>query len=292
MADSHARGFFKLFSITILMKDKTFLLNTEPFLSQHLGNISRELQEQANKVYKEDQEKGSQRAKRLNAGQIISNTARSLMELTGDEHIYGILHGHFAWLLWAGARYLSENLTLGTPSIPPWLGHEIEEGFTMVHIDKEDYLMKKITPRIPSSSLTLRDFRHLKQFYEVLSAIATGVQVVLHGDDDDQNFANCLCTLLPDAVQGVAVGRKEEYSKDLKILSLPSDAEVPENVMKIEIRDGIALDVKNYEEVMQVKGGQKWPTLVNKVAKAVDEDALTEFVLQKRVKVIVEEWKT
>jgi folliculin len=34
--DSQARGFYKLYSIIILMKDKMFLLNMHPFLSKHL----------------------------------------------------------------------------------------------------------------------------------------------------------------------------------------------------------------------------------------------------------------
>lgn len=64
LADSHARGLFKLYSMTILMKDKTFLLNTEPFLSQHLENISKELQDYADKVYHREQSECSQRATR------------------------------------------------------------------------------------------------------------------------------------------------------------------------------------------------------------------------------------
>lgn len=34
--DAHARGFKTLYSIIILMKDKMFLLNTQPFLSDYL----------------------------------------------------------------------------------------------------------------------------------------------------------------------------------------------------------------------------------------------------------------
>lgn len=34
--DSQARGLYRLFSIIILMKDKLFLLNVQPYLSRHL----------------------------------------------------------------------------------------------------------------------------------------------------------------------------------------------------------------------------------------------------------------
>lgn len=285
VADSNARGFFKLFSVTILMKDKTFLLNTEPFLSQHLGNISRQLQDYAKKVYKDDQALGSQRAARLNSGQITSNTARSLMELTGEEHIYAILHSHFAWLLWAGVRYLSESITLGTPSIPPWLGHEIEEGFTMVHIDKEDYLIKKIG-RWPPSSVSLRDFKVLGcgRFADIVHSVITGIPVVIRGDEDQQ-YARALCSLLPDGMQAV-VGRSDEYLREFRVLSVPRNVLVPENVIRIDVlRDKL-------ESSGDVNLPVKVPTLVTKVLKAVDEGAFNEDVLQKRVKVLVEEWNT
>lgn len=233
VADSNARGFFKLFSITILMKDKTFLLNTEPFLSQHLENISHQLQEYASKVYKDDQSRGSQRAARLNSGQITSNTARSLMELTGEEHIYAILHAHFAWLLWAGARYLSESITLGSPTIPPWLGNEIEEGFTMVHIDKEDFLVKRLGRLSFENSLSLRVFRGLSSFRGVLNAVLTGQQVVVRAVDGGAALARGLCSLLPDAMHGL-MEMRANYAKDVKILALPRKAQVPLNVIRID----------------------------------------------------------
>lgn len=40
--DSKARGFLRLFSIIILMKDKLFLLNVQPYLSNHL-EVNQEL---------------------------------------------------------------------------------------------------------------------------------------------------------------------------------------------------------------------------------------------------------
>lgn len=142
--DAQARGFYRLFSIIILMKDKLFLLNVQPFLAENLENISKELQTYSTAVYDQEQGKFSERAQRINSGLPNTQPPRSLAVLTGEDHIYAVIHSHFAWLLWAGARYLTETITLGSPTVPPWVGNETEEGFAMVQIDKEDWLMRKL----------------------------------------------------------------------------------------------------------------------------------------------------
>lgn len=111
--DSQARGFFRLFSITVLMKDKMFLLNLQPFLSDNIQKLSAELQSYSVQVHTAEQAKYSERAQRLNAGHASTQPPRSLIDLTLQKNIFPFIHSHFAWILWMGARCLTENLTFG-----------------------------------------------------------------------------------------------------------------------------------------------------------------------------------
>lgn len=305
VADSNARGLFKLFSITILMKDKTFLLNTEPFLSQHLEAISKELQDYASKVYEREQGECSQRAQRLNAGKITSNTKRSLVDLTGEEYIYGYLHSHFAWLLWAGARYLSESITLGSPTAPPWIGKDTEEGFTMVQFDKEDFLLKRmgkldLTNAIQSETEYFKySLRQLKDelgvgFLPICYCTVTGIQIVIRGLDKSKiaGYALALQSLLPEQMHCMVKSYSEKYHppEECLIIGLPMQEAIPKmspNVIHIEFLEKNQIAVK-YETKSIPK---KLPTLITKINRAVEEQALTELVLEKRLKVLVEEWK-
>lgn len=102
------------------MKDKYFLLNMKPFFAEHLQKISTELQQGAQRVRDGEELKGSPRQRRLSGSQPILQTPRSLIELTGEENVFAILHSHFAWLLLAGSRFLTEHVTFGNlPWLPP-----------------------------------------------------------------------------------------------------------------------------------------------------------------------------
>lgn len=141
--DAQARGFFRTFSIVIIMKDKSFLLNIQPYLAKNMMGISKKLQDYAFATYTTEQSHGSERARRLNSGQANVQAPRSLPELTGEPHIFGQLHSHFAWILWSGARCLTETVTLGCSTVPAWIGRDTDEGFSMVQMDKEDWLLRR-----------------------------------------------------------------------------------------------------------------------------------------------------
>jgi Vesicle coat protein involved in Golgi to plasma membrane transport. len=47
LKDAQARGFQRWFSITVLMKDKFFLLNSWPFLVEYIERIISEMQAKA-----------------------------------------------------------------------------------------------------------------------------------------------------------------------------------------------------------------------------------------------------
>lgn len=138
--DAQARGFFRLFAIVALMKDKSYLLNVQPFLGDAMHTVSRRLQDYAFATFTAEQSAAAQseRAKRLTAGQANTQAPRSLAALTGEPHIFGQLHAHFAWLLWSGARCLRETVALGCATVPPWIdSRETAEGFAMVRMDRE-----------------------------------------------------------------------------------------------------------------------------------------------------------
>lgn len=113
--DSQARGFFQLFSIIVLMKDKMYLLNVQPFLAENLKRISDELQGYSSKIHSVEQAKYSERAQRINSGHASTQPPRSLIELTGEKNVFAYIHSHFAWILWMGARCLTENINIGLP---------------------------------------------------------------------------------------------------------------------------------------------------------------------------------
>lgn len=140
--DSQARGFFRLFSLIVLMKDKQFLLNMQPFLARNLLKLSAELQSYSSTVYSAEQAERSERAQRLTSGQTNSRPPRSLIELTNESSVFAVLHSHFVWMLSNGARYFTENVTIGSPTAPPWIGND-EDGFSTVQMDKEDWLIRR-----------------------------------------------------------------------------------------------------------------------------------------------------
>jgi len=120
LSDLQARGYSQLFSIIVLMKDKYFLLNIKPFLAEHLKKVSSELQAAAKKTKETEESTYSERQRRLSGAQFLMHTSRSLLELTGEEHIFAQLHSHFSWLLLAGSRFLTEHVTFGNlPWLPP-----------------------------------------------------------------------------------------------------------------------------------------------------------------------------
>lgn len=182
--DAQARGFFRLFSIVILMKDKSYLINIQPFLADALRKISKRLQDYAFATYSAEQSTGmSERAKRLTSGQPNTQAPRSLVVLTGETHIFAQLHTHFSWILWSGARCLTETVALGCPTVPPWMDKDTEEGFTMINMDKEEWLFRNQrasdTPRGDVEQLSLRGCKELlgSEFTAACFCVLVGTQV-------------------------------------------------------------------------------------------------------------------
>lgn len=180
--DSQARGFFRLFSIIILMKDRMFLLNMQPFLAKNFLKISTELQSFSSAVYSAEQAQRSERAQRLTSGQTSSQPPRSLVELTDAPCVFAILHSHFIWILSNGARYFTENVTIGTPTAPPWIGND-EDGFSVVQMDNEEWLIRRlgINDNDNEEANMLRIYRNIfeEEFKATCYCALVGIQVCL-----------------------------------------------------------------------------------------------------------------
>lgn len=125
--DSHARGLYRLFSVVVLMKEKLFLLNIQPFLVDHLEKLIDDLTMYSNEVHLIEGAKQSERAIRLANGETRRRPPRSLMELTGKKHIYAFIHSHFAWILLMGAQYLTEKVSAFPAFANVWGNHGIRE---------------------------------------------------------------------------------------------------------------------------------------------------------------------
>ncbi|XP_055621573.1 folliculin isoform X2 [Toxorhynchites rutilus septentrionalis] len=305
LVDSNARGFSKLFSIVVLMKDKTFLLNIQPFLADCLKKISKELQGYASVVHEQDlKAQGSQRAQRMSQGYTgATSTTRSLAELTGKESIFAYLHAHFSFVLWAGVRYLTESITLGSPSVPPWLGRDTEEGFTMVQTDKEGYMLRRMglgkaedesnqIDERTKAKYSLRMFRQIlkSDFPSVCFCVLTGIQIVIRGP-----FVKGACLvrnlkkLIPEPLHKLVRARAESYkaANECRIINLSQDAVAPNpsaGIMRIDL-----VDDRNKDTVAVCV----WevPMLLQKITKAVDEELFTDLVLDKHLRALIEEWK-
>lgn len=142
--DSQARGFFRLYSIVVLMKDKMYLLNVQPFLAENLRKISTELQGYSLAIYSAEQAKYSERAQRLNTGHASTRPPRSLIELTGQTNIFAYIHSHFAWILWMGARCLTENINIGLPFLNANTNNKLDP-FTLIQLKNRDSITKRLS---------------------------------------------------------------------------------------------------------------------------------------------------
>lgn len=274
-----------------------FLLNTQPFLSNNIKDVAKQIQDSAQKIYESEQKQFPSRAERLNTGKA-ANVARSLKELTGESNIFAHLHSLFSWILWAGSRFYTEILTLGTPSIPALL--KDCDGFAFIQIDKEEFLMKNFPSNSNSDSLAFHDssynLRALKSltgsnFQQVLYCSLVGIQIVIRGPvQRSSEFCKHFKDFLPAALHRfICSSNKYVPANKSKILALPLDAVIPSNnVCRIE------LDNEHSEATLikcPVELPSRLPALMIKILHAIDEKLFTNIILDKFIKALVEEWK-
>ncbi|KOB67072.1 Birt-Hogg-Dube-like protein, partial [Operophtera brumata] len=192
LRDTRARGLKRWFSIVVLMKDKTLLLNISPVLSEHMQKISKELQQLADVVYDNEQKICSQRALRLRTGRNDFGQSRSLVQLTGDEDIFKHLHSHFTWMLKTGAHTYTETLyssqdlltKLHSKSIK---GSIFEAGACTVLSEEESMPLRLIESMVSKAV-----------FRVLMYCTLTGVDVLIsHSCTDGASIMTGLSRLLP-----------------------------------------------------------------------------------------------
>lgn len=178
--DSQARGFFRLFSIIVLMKDKMYLLNVQPFLAENLQKLSTELQRYSSEIYAAEQTKCSERAQRLNSGTASTRPPRSLIELTGQKNIFAYIHSHFAWMLWMGARCLTENINIGLPLLNST--NEKLDPFTLIQLKNRENITKKLSIDNTEQSDFMRKCSQTlgEHFSAACYCAMVGIQVKIH----------------------------------------------------------------------------------------------------------------
>ncbi|KAL9902104.1 folliculin [Glossina fuscipes] len=300
MSDMQARGFYQLFSIIILMKDKYFLLNIKPFLSERLRKISSEIQNCAQSIHKEEESKGSFRQRRL-SGSKLSQTPRSLVELTGEKNIYIILHAHFSWLLLSGSKFLTEHITFGNlPWLPPQTSsHPPPERLTY-NLNILPMIQKYENLEQPEVFYSLRHINKIvgrREFPALCYCALIGIKIIVRGDPVKTfPFMMCLKKLLPEAMHNlIRVDAQHQHSIDAgyKIISIADEIAAPMPNSTAYRIDFLDEPIKTNQVCIKWLGSipAKWPDLLVKLVKAVEETSFTELVLNRRTKALVEEWK-
>jgi folliculin len=148
--DAIARGQKRKYSVIVVMMDKTFLLNSWPFLVKHIRLIADDLKRKSDAVFQDELTHLPSRVQRpkacplapmttdasyrLQRGAGKNKMTRSLTELTGDELVYNRLHSAFTWLLKAGGMRLTERLLEGPPTEGCVLDVSRLEGQTFVFV--------------------------------------------------------------------------------------------------------------------------------------------------------------
>jgi len=123
--DSRARGCQRLFSVTVVMMDKIFLLNSWPFLVKHIQLVIDYLKVKSGAVFVDETARCPQRSHRIQMSSAPASCGfprqrgyggrqtRSLAELTADAQVFERLHRAFTWMLKAGGDRLTEKLLEG-----------------------------------------------------------------------------------------------------------------------------------------------------------------------------------
>ncbi|XP_030386418.1 folliculin [Scaptodrosophila lebanonensis] len=302
VCDLQTRGFYQLFSIIVLMKDKYFLLNIKPFLAEHLKKISSELQAAAQRTKEAEEVNYSARQRRLSGAQFLMPTPRSLVELTCEQNVFAQLHSHFAWILLAGSRFLTEHVTFGNlPWLPPQSSGR-PPAQRLTYNSSTLPMIEKYEESIDDQE-EFFSLRHIKQvvrkddFANVCYCALTGVKIIVRGAPERTfNFMMCLKKLLPEPMHNlmrIDAQHQHSISSEYKIISVSNDIAVPvasSSVFRIDFLDehlnGHDVSVKWQGELPR-----KLPDLMVKLQRAVEEKTFTELVLNKQTKVHIEEWK-
>lgn len=225
LKDSHGRGLSRFYSVVVVMRDKVFLLNSWPFLVDHMRAIIWELQRKAAVVYAEEQIKNPQKPQLLGSSLATGKfrfarggqqkPARSLIDLTNDKMIFPKMHQAFTNVLRQGGQRVRELLVEGPPTEDAIIDfekqEETEEGFVKlftksISVEEEGDMNPALTPEENHPTIPcFTDVRHLASvlgkpsFHTLAYHTVIGNQVIVRGDQKKvvRSVIDCLQSLLP-----------------------------------------------------------------------------------------------
>ncbi|XP_064634567.1 folliculin-like [Lineus longissimus] len=326
--DSQARGFSRWYSIVVAMMDKVYLLNSWPFLVQHIKDIIDHIQEKASAVYQTEQAKCPQRAHRLLTAHINpanfrqhrgeNKPARSLVDLTNDKNIFRYLHLSFTWVLKACGNRLTEKLVEGPPTEDSVIDlekqEETDEGFIKLYTKKKDTaenvtLDEELTTDYPEPSF--KNIRHLfktldaEKFHTLAHHVVTGNQIVVRSSSENltRSLISCLKVLLPRGCCSVkGYSNTYEDSWRCNFLGIPKTVMMPQHVVTsehyllVEVRGPLnkppVPTVADFEFMLHSEATlpEKGPTVLTKMESAITNEDLPIEVVEQCLICLKEEW--
>lgn len=319
LKDAQARGFHRWFSISVIMRDKFFLLNSWPFLVENIQTLVSALQAKAAEVYECEQAECPQRALRLTAAHTSSDgkhqqqrMSRSLMELTADKEVFTWLHLKFTWLLKAGADRLVEKIVEGLPTHDLFNHQDTEDGFTLltakqIHspvLELEASASHDANPFAP----VVHNVRHLHEilgptaFLSLAYSLMVGRQLILRGKPSGliASIASCLTVLVPRSCYR-AVLNSDQYLglSYCNILGVEPQVAVPQpspDVLRLDVLQpddhAEQSDVKKYtyKITWADKLPRKCPTVLLAMEKAIENTKLNDSALHYHFIALKQEW--
>ncbi|XP_074649269.1 folliculin-like isoform X2 [Tubulanus polymorphus] len=322
--DSHARGLSRWYSILVVMMDKIYLLNSWPFLVQHIREIIDHLQEKASKVYEEEQAKCPQRAHRLAVSMNPANfrqhrgenkPARSLIELTRDKNIFSQLHLRFTWILKACSNRLTEKLLEGPPTEDSIVDlekqEETDEGFIKVFTKKMSVTdTSDIESNCNEEQPYFNNLQHMlkvlgyQKFHLLAHHVVIGNQIILRSNNRNlvRSIIDCLKMLLPKGCcQILYYSDQYQDSWRCSFLGLYPDTVIPAHVLRTELY--LLMDIKQSHHIenpdvnqliyslhSQAQLPERGPTVLSKMEAALMNDKLSNEVIVQCLICQKEEW--
>lgn len=216
-----------------------------------IQRISTELKSYAQKIYDAEEIQDSPRQRRCSINHQ-QQASRSLIELTGEQHILHILHSHFSWILLAGARVLTEHLTFGNL---PWL----PTNWTGLPRHFIGLPRKSLDDNCEEEHEDFYSLRTMKQllgsdFVPIVFCAITGIKIVLRGvPSTTYDLMVCLRRLVPEAMHNSVQHDSPQYleNSECRIVSISPEISVPiasHSLFRIDLvgneRDDITVTVK------------------------------------------------
>lgn len=284
LPDSLARGFHRLFTIILLMRDKVHLLNSWPFVTTHLKKLIDHLQVHSLEINRKEQNECSQRSLRVATGQ--PGQPRSLIELTGIEKVFAQIHLWFAWILIAASKETSENNRL--EDFSPWINEKEVDGFSLVEFNKNNQKGEKTEGKGKYLREILQKLGEHK-FKVVSYCILVGNQLIVRGPQlEVSKILNALSILLPQKWLRLTSYSTEYINADIcNFFGCGLNVAVPQPNDEI-----VRIDIVNDEYHLKWNGElpEKIPTLLTKIMKSLQNNLVQDEVLDTQINVFVEEW--